>query len=123
MSAENWKVMVNGVVYEADLEAIKQWIMEGRMQPIDRVQKGTLPWTLARNVPALREVCAQCNPPLQMPPPMPPPMPPDVGMYQMQGQMMQGQMMPGQMMPGQMMQGQQMQGQQMMPGQFQAYQA
>jgi hypothetical protein len=131
MSAETWKVMVNGAVYDSDLETLKQWIMEGRVQPIDKVQKGSLPWTAARNVPALREVCAQCNPPLM-------PLMPDTPVYQMQppmmqgqlqGQMMQGQMQ-GQMMQGQMMQGQmqgqmmqgQMQGQ-MMPVQYQPFQS
>jgi hypothetical protein len=67
MSVEIWKVEVAGNVYDTDLETLKQWIIEGRVQPTSRVQKGTLPWNVARNVPALREVCAQSPLPPQMP--------------------------------------------------------
>ena len=67
MSDEKWQVLVQGIPYDSDLETLKGWLIEGRVQPTDRVQKGTLPWTAARNVPALREACAQSQPPPHRP--------------------------------------------------------
>lgn len=55
---EIWQVEVDGQVYEADLATLKQWIVEGALQPQDRVRRGKLNWLEAQRVPALRPVFA-----------------------------------------------------------------
>jgi hypothetical protein len=56
MSAENdvWQVMVAGVLYETDLETLKQWVGEGAVQPTDKVNRGNRRWIDAGLAPALR---------------------------------------------------------------------
>jgi hypothetical protein len=59
-----WQVMVNGEVYEADLDTIKQWIVEGAVQPQDKVRRGKLNWLDAGRVPALRAAFSGADVPL-----------------------------------------------------------
>jgi uncharacterized membrane protein (DUF106 family) len=58
MSANNeiWQVMIQGEVYEADMESLKQWVVEGRVLPTDKVRKGKLGWIQADRAPAMRPV-------------------------------------------------------------------
>ena len=57
MIAENqpelWQVEVNGQIYEAILADLPDWIVEGSLLPSDKIRKGSLRWTEARNVPLL----------------------------------------------------------------------
>lgn len=52
---EIWQIMIGNEVYEADNATLSQWITEGRVQPTDKVKKGSLNWIDANRVPALRE--------------------------------------------------------------------
>ena len=58
MSAKNeiWQVMIQGEVYEADMDSLKQWVAEGRVLPTDQVRKGNLKWIQADRAPAMRRV-------------------------------------------------------------------
>lgn len=51
---EIWNVDVDGAVYEADTETLRQWIVEGHVTPQTRVQKGSLKWIELARVPAFR---------------------------------------------------------------------
>jgi hypothetical protein len=53
---KEWLVEAQGVVYEADLEELKQWISESAVLPSDRVRRGSLRWLPAKNVPELQEI-------------------------------------------------------------------
>ncbi|HXG84992.1 MAG TPA: hypothetical protein VNI84_13310 [Pyrinomonadaceae bacterium] len=48
-----WQVQVQGQVYEADLEELRQWIVEGSVVPSDNVRRGDLRWLTAEKVPAI----------------------------------------------------------------------
>jgi uncharacterized membrane protein (DUF106 family) len=55
-NSEIWQVMIQGEVYEADMESLKQWVVEGRVLPTDKVRKGNLSWIQADRAPAMRPV-------------------------------------------------------------------
>ncbi len=52
--AEKWRVSTIEGVFEADLETLKQWILEGCVHPTDKVSKGNLNWIEAGRAPMLR---------------------------------------------------------------------
>ena len=52
---KEWLVEAQGVVYEADLDELKQWISEAAVLPSDRVRRGSLRWIPVKNVPELRD--------------------------------------------------------------------
>lgn len=52
-SRKYWQIQVQGQVYEAELEELKQWIIEGSVSPSDNVRRGDLRWLPAEKVPAL----------------------------------------------------------------------
>ncbi|MBX7219135.1 MAG: DUF4013 domain-containing protein [Blastocatellia bacterium] len=56
MSSDVWQVMINEQVYEADVDTLKSWVADGYVQPTDKIRKGNLSWTEARNVPILRNL-------------------------------------------------------------------
>ena len=51
---ELWRVQTAEGVFEADLETLKQWIVEGAVLPTDKVTKGSLNWIDAGRAPMLR---------------------------------------------------------------------
>ncbi len=51
---ELWRVSTIEGVFEADLETLKQWIVEGCVLPTDKVSKGSLNWIEAGRAPMLR---------------------------------------------------------------------
>lgn len=51
---ERWRVSTIEGVFEADLETLKQWILEGCVLPTDKVSKGSLNWIEAGRAPMLR---------------------------------------------------------------------
>ncbi len=51
---EVWRVSTVEGVFEADLETLKQWIIEGCVLPTDKVSKGNLSWIEAGRVPKLK---------------------------------------------------------------------
>ncbi|MEW6733357.1 MAG: hypothetical protein AB1489_18665 [Acidobacteriota bacterium] len=54
---EIWQVAINNQVFQTDdFEMLKQWIAEGRIQPLDKVRKGSLEWREAARVPTLRNL-------------------------------------------------------------------
>jgi hypothetical protein len=53
---DTWQVMVNGQVYETDLNGLVQWYMEGCFQPDDKVKKGNRNWIEAWKVPQLQRI-------------------------------------------------------------------
>src|SRR5947207_8614794 len=55
---ETWRVSTPEGVFETDLEKLKQWIVEGCVQPSDKVSKGNLNWLDAGRVPTLRAAFA-----------------------------------------------------------------
>jgi hypothetical protein len=48
--------MIQGEVYETDMDCLKQWIAERRVLPTDQVRKGNLKWIQADRAPAMRHV-------------------------------------------------------------------
>ncbi len=66
MGALVWKVSINGQVYDADFETLKQWVAQGSVGPTDQVYKEGMGWSEARNVPVLRDLFAP--PPSAAPP-------------------------------------------------------
>ncbi len=52
-SHEIWQVEAQGIVYEASIEEIIEWINEGSVLPEDKVRKGNLRWLKANKVPEL----------------------------------------------------------------------
>lgn len=60
MSAQpdTWRVSTIEGVFEADLDTLRQWILEGCVQPTDKVTKGNLSWIEAGKVPVLRSAFA-----------------------------------------------------------------
>ena len=53
---EIWQVMIQGEVYETDIDCLKQWVAERRVLPTDQVRKGNLKWIQADRAPAMRHV-------------------------------------------------------------------
>jgi hypothetical protein len=53
-TVETWRVMTPEGVFEADLDTLKQWIVEGCVLPNDKVAKGNLNWIDAGRAPSLR---------------------------------------------------------------------
>jgi hypothetical protein len=77
MMGEVWQVKIDGKVYEADTNTLVEWAAGGYVQPTDKVKKGALEWTEAKNVPILRGPLHhfQMNPPQPQPPMSPEPAP------------------------------------------------
>lgn len=65
MTGEIWQVRIEGKVYEADTTTLIEWAAGGYVQAADKVKKGSLDWTEAKNVPILRGPLQQfqTNPP------------------------------------------------------------
>ena len=55
---ELWRVSTPEGVFEADLETLRQWIVEGAVLPTDKVTKGTQSWIEAGRVPKLKAAFA-----------------------------------------------------------------
>src|SRR4030095_619930 len=55
---EIWRVSTVEGVFEADLETLKQWILEGCVLPTDKVTKGNQNWIEAGRVPKLKAAFA-----------------------------------------------------------------
>ena len=51
---EIWKVSTVEGIFEADLETLKQWIVEGCVLPTDKVTRGSMNWIEAGKAPVLR---------------------------------------------------------------------
>jgi hypothetical protein len=51
---EMWKVSTVEGIFEADLETLKQWIVEGCVLPTDKVTRGSMSWIEAGKAPMLR---------------------------------------------------------------------
>lgn len=67
---EIWQIMIDGQVYEADTNTLKEWAAEGRVLPTDKVKKGALNWNEANRIPMLRAIFSgqvTPNPPTQLP--------------------------------------------------------
>ncbi len=62
-----WVVKIGNYEYEAELDQIKQWVVEGRVLPEDMVLRKGLGWKAAIEVPALKEAFEEQRrkPPLQ----------------------------------------------------------
>lgn len=52
--SETWRVSTSKGTVETDFETLKQWIVEGSVQPTDKVSKGNLSWIEAGRVPTLK---------------------------------------------------------------------
>ena len=50
---ETWQVDVGGQIYEAPFAELGDWIVEGSLQPTDKVRRGNLRWIEAKLVPSL----------------------------------------------------------------------
>lgn len=55
-SNDIWQIMVDGQIYEADTNTLKQWAADKRLLPTDKVKKGSLNWNDAGRIPLLRPV-------------------------------------------------------------------
>lgn len=64
---EIWRVSTIEGVFEADLETLRQWILEGCVQPTDKVTKGNLSWIEAGKAPMLRAAFAGERVPITVP--------------------------------------------------------
>jgi hypothetical protein len=56
---EIWQVDVSGKIYEAGLDELKQWVIEGAVLPSDKIRRGNLRWLEAGRVPLLNGVFNQ----------------------------------------------------------------
>lgn len=52
-SQERWEVEAGGQIYAAAFDELPEWIVEGSLQPHDKVRKGNLRWIEAHKVPSL----------------------------------------------------------------------
>ncbi|MEP7212397.1 MAG: hypothetical protein ABI791_04945 [Acidobacteriota bacterium] len=52
-TSEKWQVDVSGTIYEASFDELPSWIVEGSLQPTDKVRKGNLRWIEAAKVPSM----------------------------------------------------------------------
>ena len=66
---ETWRVSTIEGVFEADLETLRQWILEGCVQPTDKVTKGNMNWIEAGKAPMLRAAFAGERVPIAAPTP------------------------------------------------------
>lgn len=64
---ETWRVSTIEGVFEADLETLRQWILEGCVQPTDKVTKGNMNWIEAGKAPMLRAAFAGERGPISVP--------------------------------------------------------
>ena len=64
---ETWRVSTVEGVFEADLETLRQWILEGCVQPTDKVTKGNMNWIDAGKAPMLRAAFAGERVPIASP--------------------------------------------------------
>jgi hypothetical protein len=64
---ETWRVSTVEGVFEADLETLRQWILEGCVQPTDKVTKGNMNWIDAGKAPLLRAAFAGERVPIAAP--------------------------------------------------------
>ncbi|MFZ0061144.1 MAG: hypothetical protein WAL47_03830 [Pyrinomonadaceae bacterium] len=64
---ETWRVSTVEGVFEADLETLRQWILEGCVQPTDKVTKGNMNWIDAGKAPMLRAAFAGERVPIAVP--------------------------------------------------------
>lgn len=64
---ETWRVSTVEGVFEADLETLRQWILEGCVQPTDKVTKGNMNWIEAGKAPMLRAAFAGERVPIAAP--------------------------------------------------------
>ena len=64
---ETWRVSTVEGVFEADLDTLRQWILEGCVQPTDKVTKGNLNWIEAGKAPMLRSAFAGEHVPISTP--------------------------------------------------------
>ena len=64
---ETWRVSTIEGVFEADLETLRQWILEGCVQPTDKVTKGNMNWIEAGKAPMLRAAFAGERVPIAAP--------------------------------------------------------
>ncbi|MDQ3472340.1 MAG: hypothetical protein M3447_01245 [Acidobacteriota bacterium] len=64
---ETWRVSTIEGVFEADLETLRQWILEGCVQPTDKVTKGNMNWIEAGKAPMLRAAFAGERVPISVP--------------------------------------------------------
>lgn len=64
---ETWRVSTIEGVFEADLDTLRQWILEGCVQPTDKVTKGNLSWIEAGKAPMLRSAFAGERVPVSIP--------------------------------------------------------
>jgi hypothetical protein len=53
---DTWQIMVEGQIYETDLDGLVQWYMEGCFHPQDKVRKGSHNWIEAWKVPQLQRI-------------------------------------------------------------------
>ena len=53
---EIWRVSTGKGTFETDFNTLKQWILEGSVQPTDKVSKGNLSWIEAGRVPTLKSI-------------------------------------------------------------------
>ena len=65
---EVWRVSTVEGIFEADLETLKQWIVEGCVLPTDKVTKGNLSWIEAGRVPKLKDAFNGDHTPPNRPP-------------------------------------------------------
>lgn len=64
---ETWSVSTIEGVFEADLETLRQWILEGCVQPTDKVTEGNMNWIEAGKAPMLRAAFAGERVPIAVP--------------------------------------------------------
>lgn len=75
--SDQYRIVIEGTVYQADLQTLRQWTSEGRVGPYTMVTRGTGSPMAARETPELREFF---QPPRQSPAAAaPPPVRPTVG--------------------------------------------
>ncbi|MBI4850571.1 MAG: hypothetical protein HY819_01975 [Acidobacteria bacterium] len=70
---EVWQIMIEGQVYEADTNTLKEWAAEGRVLPTDKVKKGSLNWNDANRIPMLRAIFSGETPSQPITSPLSPP--------------------------------------------------
>ena len=64
---EIWRVSTVEGVFEADVDTLRQWILEGCVQPTDKVTKGNMNWIDAGKAPMLRAAFAGERVPIATP--------------------------------------------------------
>ncbi|MBX7219638.1 MAG: hypothetical protein K1Y36_06815 [Blastocatellia bacterium] len=63
---EEWKVDIDGKIFDVDLETLKQWVADYQVLSHHKVKKGNLNWLKASAVPALETIFKAIPPPPQM---------------------------------------------------------